>query len=444
MVDVLALAEDFPGWADHYRVPLFEWQREAFGQATRRDGGRFVHQLAGISVPRGNGKSYGAAAVGAWRLLMAPAPAPQVILSVALDYDGGRIVLDHGKSILQSHPELERSVEFRSDSIVVPSTGSRWLVRSREHTASRGLHPDLVVYDEIGWVRDDDLFASLLAAQAGVSDPLMLVASTVGRRQSGPLWRVKELAESEAPGVLWWYARENLSPRVSPDFLARQQRILLPTAFAREHENRWIEASDSYTTAAEVDDAMDGAWVESLAGDPAHEHVIAVDLGLVHDPSVVGVGHVETVEGAALVCIDRLVTFQGSREEPVQLEAVEAEVRDLATRFRTRTIIIETWQGAGLAQRLERAGYDVTLFAPTPRPLSEQWSALRQLLASRRLVLPVHPRLREELLGLSYDVGPTGVRVSDRGSVHQDHAVVVRLLAAALVREMAREPVRLW
>jgi hypothetical protein len=39
------------------------------------------------------------------------------------------------------------------------------------------------------------LFSSLLAGQASVEDPLCLVISTVGRRQSGPLWTIKMLVE---------------------------------------------------------------------------------------------------------------------------------------------------------------------------------------------------------------------------------------------------------
>lgn len=55
-----------------------------------------------------------------------------------------------------------------------------------------------MIYDEVGWARDDELFASLLAAQASCLDPLMLVVSTVGRRKAGPLWRIKEMAEAPA------------------------------------------------------------------------------------------------------------------------------------------------------------------------------------------------------------------------------------------------------
>ena len=195
MPDLVALGENFLAWCDAFGVRLFDWQREAFGEATRREGGRFVHPLGGICVPRGDGKSWGSACVGCWRL--STGPQPQLVLSTALDYEGARVVPEHASRIFRSHPDLDGAVEIRADSIVVPSTGSRWLVRSREHSASRGLHPDVALYDEVGWARDDELFASLLASQASVLDPLMLICSTVGRHKTGPLWRVRELAEQE-------------------------------------------------------------------------------------------------------------------------------------------------------------------------------------------------------------------------------------------------------
>jgi hypothetical protein len=119
--DLLHLSEDFLSFCDAFGIPLFPWQREAFGGATVRRDGRFIYPLGGISVPRGDGKSLGGATVGAWRLRLGPQP--QDILSVALDYDGARVVLDHAKRILRSHPDLEEGLEFRADSIVNPETG---------------------------------------------------------------------------------------------------------------------------------------------------------------------------------------------------------------------------------------------------------------------------------------------------------------------------------
>jgi hypothetical protein len=231
--------------------------------------------------------------------------------------------------------------------------------------------------------------------------------------------------------VFWWYSSDNLSPRVTAEFLARQRRLLLPGQYAREHENQWVDQADSFTTSLEVGDAMDGSWIETPVGEPGIEYMIAVDLGLVHDPAVVGVGHVE----GGLVCVDRLVTFQGSREEPVQLAVVESQIVELTRVFPTTRVLVESWQGAGLVQALQRRGLPAEAFAPTAKAVADQWTVLAQCRAARQLVLPEHARLRDELLNLTVEVGPSGPRVTDRGKVHQDHAVVVRMLAAALAPE---------
>src|SRR5439155_17329010 len=121
--------------AGRFGVQHYPWQRQAFAAACRREGGRFLHRLAGISVPRGNGKSYGGAVVGLWRLFCGKPS--QDIISAALDYEGAKVVLDHARSIVRGHPALAGAVEVRADGLLVPSTGSRWTVTSREHTASR-------------------------------------------------------------------------------------------------------------------------------------------------------------------------------------------------------------------------------------------------------------------------------------------------------------------
>ena len=332
---------------------------------------------------------------------------------------------------MRGHPALAQAVEVQANALIVPSTGSRWTITSREHTASRGRHPTVTIYDEIGWAKDEELFSSLLAGQASVDDPLMLVISTVGRRQAGPLWTVKMLAEGRDPAVFWWHSSENLSPKVRADFLARQRRILLPAQFAREHANTWVDAADSFTTVAEVDAAMRHGWTEQLQGRPGVDYHGFVDLGAVHDPSVIAVGHVEG-EGAY---IDRLITFQGSREEPVQLATVEAALKELARKFNLTRSRIESWQGLAATQSLQRAGLNAELFPPTLKAHSEEWPVLAQRLAARTLGLPPHGRLREELLNLVYEVGPEGVRVIDKGKVHQDHAVAVRGVVASLAQQ---------
>src|SRR5512134_696982 len=100
--DLRRVADDFLCCCDTFDIPLFSWQREAFGGATQRAEGKFIHPLGAISVPRGNGKSYGAAAVGAW--LFRFGPQPQDVLSVALNLEGAGVILNHARRILKGHP----------------------------------------------------------------------------------------------------------------------------------------------------------------------------------------------------------------------------------------------------------------------------------------------------------------------------------------------------
>ncbi len=226
--------------------------------------------------------------------------------------------------------------------------------------------------------------------------------------------------------VFWYYRTDNPSPRVTEAFLAKQRRLLLPGQYAREHQNTWVEAADSFAAVADVDAAMIGT--EAQRGRPGLGYIFAVDLGAVHDPTVIGLGH---LFGEAVV-VDRLVTFQGSKAEPVQLAVVERALLDLAQSFPPLLIQVESWQGLSVAQRLQASGLPVEIVTPSAKSNSEQWPILSRRLAERSLILPPHERLREELLNLTYEVTSTGVRVVDRGKIHQDHAVVVRMLCAAL------------
>jgi hypothetical protein len=416
----------FLEFAKRFNLGLFQWQMEAFGEATRRAGDRFVHTLGGISAPRGDGKSYPAGGVVIWRVV-AGRPHCDGVLS-ALDRDGAKVVLEHARTIIRRDPSLDEAIIVRSDGLYYPAADSRVTITSREHTATRGRHPDVVIMDEADWQGDLELFSSLLAAQASVVDPLSLVTSTVGRRAGGPLSKIRELAERGVPGVYWHWHGENRSPLVTQEFLERQRRVLMPAVFRREHQNQWVDAEDSFATGADVDAAMSHGWSMQHLGERGHMYEAFGDIGLVSNPTVLCVGHSE----GDFVFIDLLWTFQGSRAKPVQLAEVEAAILQLSERFAVRRWRIESWQGVAAVQSLQRLGLPVELFAPTAKAHAEEWPILAQRLSSRTIVLPKHEALREELLGLSVDLGPQGVRVVDRGRVHQDHAVAVRGVVAGL------------
>jgi hypothetical protein len=227
--------------------------------------------------------------------------------------------------------------------------------------------------------------------------------------------------------IFWYYSDRNQSPRVTAQFLARQRALLTPGQYAREHENQWVDQADSFTTQADVDAAMARHPGEPPRGLPGLGYGYAVDLGLVADVTAIALGH---LLGPDLV-VDKLVTLAGSKKQPVKISDVRRTLEHLTADFPPVCIAIESWQGIALAEQLGQT-LPVEVVTPTMKSNTETWPLLLQRLTERTIVLPRHARLREELLGLVVEVGPTGARVVDRGRAHQDHAVTCRMLCKLL------------
>ena len=214
------------------------------------------------------------------------------------------------------------------------------------------------------------------------------------------------------------------------------KRLKHPVQYAREHENRWAEGEDAYVRTEWIDTAMGRGWEESELPEPDTRYHVFVDIGLVHDPTVIAIGHGDR---DGLVYIDKLVTHQGSKACPVDLGMLRAELRSISSVWRAK-VRIESWQGQTLAQDLVRGGVRADIRTPTAKSQGELWNTLAAELANGQVVLPRHERLREELLNLRVELrAGGGIRVTDRGKLHQDHAV-----AAAGVVEMVLEARQHW
>ena len=96
------LAENFIAFCLAFNISLFDWQREDFGEALRREDGRFVHRLSGISVPRGDGELMPRPRLGYRQLICGRAP--HHISTSALDREGGKVMLQQARRMVRNHP----------------------------------------------------------------------------------------------------------------------------------------------------------------------------------------------------------------------------------------------------------------------------------------------------------------------------------------------------
>src|SRR5437867_192875 len=110
--------------------------------------------------------------------------------------------------------------------------------------------------------------------------------------------------------------------------VAEQRRRLPESSFARLFLNEWTSPEDRLTT---VDDlaactVLDGPVPPEIG----RRYLIGLDVGVVHDRTAAAVCHVEQSPDPDLaasgdrrrVVLDRLQTWKGTRQNPVQLTEV--------------------------------------------------------------------------------------------------------------------------
>jgi len=391
------------------------YQAELLRQVTERDdAGKFTKRVAVVSMPRQNGKSTLSAWLGLWALYCLP---DQSIVTVANDYPQSRIIFRDARKIVSGSGILFELVDrFTRDEIVLKS-GARWIVKSSDAVSSRGLRPSIVLYDELGWSPDRELFDVLSAAQAAQDNPLSVVTSTVGPVQAGILWELFELAREDDPAIRLIYHQDNLSPKITEEFLEQQRALLPGPVYAREHLNTWGAGSEAFCTLPDWQRAIgdaDPRKVEDNGPSAAY-----LDLGWVHDETALAIGKREGDK----VRILHMEAWQGSQEIPVDFASVEARIIELKQRLNITQLTIESPQGVGMAQRLDVDGLRAETYHPTAKGQRELWGGLYTALKAGDVWLPNDAKLRRQLLTLTIKATATGWKTIDDPSVHQDRAV---------------------
>jgi hypothetical protein len=414
------------------------FQADILRQVLEREAGKFTRPIAVVSMPRQNGKSTLSAWVALWRFFCEVEH--QDIITVALDRSSASIILNDARRIIQASSVLMEMVDpdwGLTKWTIRLVDGRSWSIRSADSAYSRGYRPTTVLYDELGWSADDGaLFQVLSASQAAQENPLMLVTSTVGPIQAGPLWELFQAAESGDPAVRLIYHTENLSPKISPQFLERQRRILPPMVYAREHQNLWGEGADLFCTVEDWERATSD-YDPLLPRDPGPTHAF-VDLGWSHDETAIAIAKPD-MDGKTDIIYLRGI--RGSRARPVSLPLVERKLEELVGQYGVRRLVIESPQGVAMAQSLNMRGVQAEVLHPTAKSNSARWGALYAALKAGQIRLPRDKLLRRQLLTLTIKESLTGWRVIDVPSIHQDRAVAV---AGALYACMQGDPRGDW
>jgi len=254
--------------------------------------GRLRYKQVCISMPRKNGKSLIGALFALYGMLLHE-PAPEVI-SVAASSDQAKIVYRRLLHQTNTSPILKslfsRSTEHRG-LWTADGTGVYKVIASKASTA-QGLHPSLVVFDELH-VADSDVWTAMALGSGTRPDGIVIGITTAGDDTSELLkdlykrgaQAVDGEPELERFGFFCWEAPigcevldEEAVRRSNPNLASgilswesvKNELATMPEADARRYRlNQFVSSMNAWLPV--------GAWQQLPYGKPSNPKVFAVD-----------------------------------------------------------------------------------------------------------------------------------------------------------------------
>lgn len=172
---------------DFYGQPflLLPWQREAVGNfyGTLRDGEDYrQYQYLYLEIPKKNGKSELAAALGLFHTFADGAVGSEVYL-VAADRNNAGIIYNAAMSMLKQCKTLQKRAKIKQSTreIVDTVSGTKMKIMSSESYSKHGFKPVCVIFDELHAQPNRDLWDVMtFGAGSARKQPVWIVLTTAG------------------------------------------------------------------------------------------------------------------------------------------------------------------------------------------------------------------------------------------------------------------------
>jgi hypothetical protein len=308
-----------------------------------------------LTRARGRSKTTDLGAIVLVVMLTQSRPGEQ-LYALAADRNQGALLVDSIRGFVQRTPGLANVVRVSQYRVVTPGN-VEFEVLAADAASAWGLRPAFLVVDEIAWWAETrnakKLWEAIFTAMHKVAGARLVVLTTSGdtthfayqireRAANSALWRLHEV-----PGPPPWSDRARLE---------EERAALTDSSWRRLFVNEWTTGTDRLTNPDDVAACLRDK--EPLPPRDRIRYVIGVDLGLVNDPTVAVVAHLESPDddhdasGVPSVIVDRLQVWPGTHAKPVSLDAVETWLHDTAHHYNRARIVMDSWQGAGMAQRL--------------------------------------------------------------------------------------------
>lgn len=409
-------------------IPAVEY---ATGHPTEYQGPRCFF----VVMPRGHSKTSTVAQLLNWCLCYSVQHIKAI--AAAADSDQAHILLERMQAEAEPNPWLK----LKHHNYEVHGTQGTLEILSSDASSAAGHHADLQVVDEISFHKKRDLFDILYSGRNKRPNAVFIVIGNAGVKHT---WQHDIYLAAKKDPTTWKVIEVPAfsASWINRDEIEKDRAILLPSIYRRLYLNEWVDVAEEcqYVTREQVEACIDDTQYQG------NEHIIAIDYGPVKDRTALAVMHQDN----DLAILDRLDVWQGSKENRVQLDRVDAWVEEVCTWSRIRKMIVDPWQMESLCQKWEKSiNVERYSFQGSGHPLMAE--NLRTLIVNGRLrIYPnaglltlsdgTHEDLVDELSQLIVvEQGNQGkYRFDHLPGKHDDRACVVGMAALGCVQTKKR------
>lgn len=405
-------------WQVFFVCNVFGWKRK------KNDRRRYTEAL--LLVPRKNGKSALAAAIGLY-MLCADGEEGAEVYSGATTEKQAYEVFTPARLMVQKNEQMAEhfGIDVRVSNINVMSTGSKF--EPIIGNPGDGASPSCAINDEYHEHPDDRLYDTMLTGMGARDQPLLLTTTTAGSNLAGPCYAMQLEAQKVLDGVIEndrlfaliyaadagddWdsvetlkKANPNFGVSVDEDFLlgrladaknnARKQSV-----YKTKHLNVWVGARDAFYNVEKWNACEDSTLnIEDFYGAKAY---IGLDLASKVDIAALEI-IVQDINGKLVRfgkyylpeeslhsagcdhyrgwAKDGLLTLtDGSM---IDFEEIEADILELSSKFQIHELAYDPFQATMLVTRLMNSGVPVVEVRPTVLNFSEPMKHLDGLIRS--------------------------------------------------------------
>lgn len=398
-----------------------------FGWLRRKDNARRFRRFL-LLVPRKNGKSAWAAAVGLY-MLCADNEFGAEVYSGATSEKQAWEVFKPARLMAQKRPQLcsHYGVSVNASNIHILGNGSKF--EPLIGNPGDGASPSLAIVDEYHEHDTNRMFDTMETGMGARDQPLMLVITTAGDNISGPCYLMQDEAQKMLEGTreddetlaliygvdvdddwtdpeILRKANPNMGVSVGEDFLLARQKDALSSprkagVFKTKHLNMWVQSRAAYYNLQKFSEAADDSL--TIGDFKGKECIIGVDLAEKRDLTAIEYTF-RHLEGFA--CFGKYYAPEETIELPenehfrtwrdmgllTQIDGAVVDQREILEdikedlgMFDVREVSFDPWRSRQMAVELMELGVNCIEYRGSPSNMNEPMREMDALIAGGNL-----------------------------------------------------------